>query len=147
MKVILQSDVQNLGKTGTVVKVRDGYGRNYLIPRGLAVVADEGNVARLQHQLKVAQARAAKLLTEAKAAGEKLSAASVTIRAQAGEEGKLFGSVTNRDIADALVAAGFSVDKKQITLGDAIRNLGVFNVGVKLHTDVEASVKVFVIAG
>ena len=147
MKVILQSDVQNLGKTGTVVKVRDGYGRNYLIPRGLAVVADEGNVARLQHQLKVAQARAAKLLTEAKAAGEKLSAASVTIRAQAGEEGKLFGSVTNRDIADALVAAGFSVDKKQIKLDDAIRNLGVFSVGVKLHTDVEASVKVFVIAG
>jgi large subunit ribosomal protein L9 len=147
MKVILQSDVQNLGKTGTVVKVRDGYGRNYLIPRGLAVVADEGNVARLQHQLKVAQARAAKLLAEAKAAGEKLSAASVTIRAQAGEEGKLFGSVTNRDIADALVAAGFSVDKKQIKLDDAIRNLGVFNVGVKLHTDVEASVKVFVIAG
>ena len=148
MKVILQDNVPNLGKVGEIVKVKDGYGRNYLVPNQLAVIADERNVARMEHQRRTADARAQKLLGEAKAVAEKLSQTAVTIRRQAGEENKIFGSVTNRDIADALAAEGFAIDKKQIVVDESIiKNLGVFTVAVKLTPDVSADVKVYVIAG
>jgi large subunit ribosomal protein L9 len=130
------------------VKVKDGYGRNYLVPNQLAVIADERNVARMEHQRRTADARAQKLLGEAKAVAEKLSQTAVTIRRQAGEENKIFGSVTNRDIAEALAAEGFAIDKKQIVVDESIiKNLGVFNVAVKLAPEVTADVKVYVIAG
>ena len=148
MKVILQENVTNLGKVGDIVKVKDGYGRNYLVPNQLAVIADERNVARMEHQRRTADARAQKLLGEAKAVAEKLSQTAVTIRRQAGEENKIFGSVTNRDIAEALAAEGFAIDKKQIVVDESIiKNLGVFNVAVKLAPEVSADVKVYVIAG
>jgi len=148
MKVILQENVANLGKVGEIVKVKDGYGRNYLVPNQLAVVADERNVARMEHQRRTADARAQKLVGEAKALAEKLSQTAVTIRRQAGEENKIFGSVTNRDIAEALAAEGFAIDKKQIVVDESIiKNLGVFNVAVKLAPEVSADVKVYVIAG
>ena len=148
MKVILQENVANLGKVGEIVKVKDGYGRNYLVPNQLAVVADERNVARMEHQRRTADARAQKLVGEAKAVAEKLSQTAVTIRRQAGEENKIFGSVTNRDIAEALAAEGFAIDKKQIVVDESIiKNLGVFNVAVKLAPEVSADVKVYVIAG
>lgn len=145
MKVILQQDVSNLGRLGEVVKVRDGYGRNYLIPRGLAVLADEKNVARIVHMQKIAEAKAARELAEAKAQGEKLGLAAVTIRREAGADGKLFGSVTNRDIADALVAEGYTVDRKQVVVDDSIRAIGKFMVPVKLHRDVSVQVTVYVV--
>jgi len=148
MKVILQENVANLGKVGEIVKVKDGYGRNYLVPNQLAVIADERNVARMDHQRRTADARAQKLVGEAKALAEKLSQTAVTIRRQAGEENKIFGSVTNRDIAEALAAEGFAIDKKQIVVDESIiKNLGVFNVAVKLAPEVSADVKVYVIAG
>ena len=148
MKVILQENVANLGKVGEIVKVKDGYGRNYLVPNQLAVIADERNVARMEHQRRTADARAQKLVGEAKALAEKLSQTAVTIRRQAGEENKIFGSVTNRDIAEALAAEGFAIDKKQIVVDESIiKNLGVFNVAVKLAPEVSADVKVYVIAG
>jgi large subunit ribosomal protein L9 len=148
MKVILQENVANLGKVGEIVKVKDGYGRNYLVPNQLAVVADERNVARMEHQRRTADARAQKLVGEAKAVAENLSQTAVTIRRQAGEENKIFGSVTNRDIAEALAAEGFAIDKKQIVVDESIiKNLGVFNVAVKLAPEVSADVKVYVIAG
>ena len=148
MKVILQENVANLGKVGEIVRVKDGYGRNYLVPNQLAVVADERNVARMEHQRRTADARAQKLVGEAKALAEKLSQTAVTIRRQAGEENKIFGSVTNRDIAEALAAEGFAIDKKQIVVDESIiKNLGVFNVAVKLAPEVSADVKVYVIAG
>ena len=148
MKVILQENVTNLGKVGDIVKVKDGYGRNYLVPNQLAVIADERNVARMEHQRRTADARAQKLVGEAKAVAEKLSQTAVTIRRQAGEENKIFGSVTNRDIAEALAAEGFAIDKKQIVVDESIiKNLGVFNVAVKLAPEVSADVKVYVIAG
>ena len=148
MKVILQENVANLGKVGEIVKVKDGYGRNYLVPNQLAVIADERNVARMEHQRRTADARAQKLLGEAKTLAEKLSQTAVTIRRQAGEENKIFGSVTNRDIAEALAAEGFAIDKKQIVVDESIiKNLGVFNVAVKLAPEVSADVKVYVIAG
>jgi large subunit ribosomal protein L9 len=148
MKVILQENVANLGKVGEIVKVKDGYGRNYLVPNQLAVIADERNVARMEHQRRTADARAQKLVGEAKTLAEKLSQTAVTIRRQAGEENKIFGSVTNRDIAEALAAEGFAIDKKQIIVDESIiKNLGVFNVAVKLAPEVSADVKVYVIAG
>lgn len=145
MKVILQQDVASLGKVGDVVKVRDGYGRNFLIPRGLAAVADEANIGRLNHIKRMAEARSARLLKEASELGNRLSATAVSIRRQAGEDGKLFGSVSNRDVAEALAAEGLNVDRKNIHLDDPIRNIGIFTVPVKLHRDVTASVKVYVI--
>lgn len=145
MKVILQQDLATLGKVGDVVRVRDGYGRNFLIPRGIAAVADEANIGRLDHQKRMAAARSARLLKEATDLGTRLSATAVSIRRQAGEDGKLFGSVSNRDVAEALAAEGLSVDRKDITLADPIRNIGVFSVPVKLHRDVTATVKVYVI--
>jgi large subunit ribosomal protein L9 len=148
MKVILQENVANLGKVGEIVKVKDGYGRNYLVPNQLAVIADERNVARMEHQRRTADARAQKLVGEAKALAEKLSQTAVTIRRQAGEENKIFGSVTNRDIAEALASEGFAIDKKQIVVDESIiKNLGVFTVAVKLAPEVSADVKVYVIAG
>lgn len=145
MKVILQQDVPHLGSIGDVVKVKDGYARNYLVPRGLAVAADERNVAQLEHFKRVAAAKAGRLLEEAKAVAGRLAQTAVTIKQEAGEDNKLFGSVTNRDIAAALEAEGIEVDRRAIQLEEPIRNLGVFTVNVKVHKDVEAPVKVYVI--
>lgn len=145
MKVILQQDVPNLGMVGDIVKVRDGYGRNFLVPRGLAVVADERNVKRLEHQKRQAAAKAAREHAKAVALAEQLSAISVTIKREAGEEGKLFGAVTNREIADLLADEGIEVDRRQIVLEEPIKKIGVFQIPVRLGREVEAHVKVYVI--
>jgi large subunit ribosomal protein L9 len=147
MKVILQEDVANLGQTGQIVKVKDGFARNYLVPRSLALVADERNVKQLQHNMRIAQARAAKVLTAARELAEKLATVAVSIKRESGEEGKLFGSVTNRDIAEALAAEGFEIDRRTIQLDEPIRSIGVFNVQVKLHPEVQTQAKVYVIQG
>lgn len=145
MKVILQEDVKNVGNVGDVVNVADGFGRNFLIPRGLAVLADESNVKRLEHQKRVTAHKRAKLEKQAQELAEKLATAAVSIKRAAGEEDKLFGSVGNRDIAEALEADGFAIDRKNIMLDEPIRNIGVFNVPVKLPMGIKASVKVYVI--
>lgn len=145
MKVILQSDVDNLGATGEVKEVADGFGRNYLLPRGLAVLADERNTRQLEHLRRLAAARRAKELAAAKELAEKIGRTPVSIKRQAGEGDKLFGSVNNADIAEALGAGGIEVDRRHIDLAEPIRNIGVFQVPVKIHRDVEASVKVYVI--
>lgn len=145
MKVILQEDVKNVGNVGDVVNVADGYGRNFLIPRGLAVLADESNVKRLEHQKRVTAHKRAKLEKQAQELAEKLSTAAVSIKRAAGDEDKLFGSVGNRDIAEALEAEGYAIDRKNIVLDEPIRNIGVFNVPVKLPMGIKASVKVYVI--
>ncbi len=106
MKVILQSNVPNLGELGDVVEVKDGYGRNYLIPRGLALLADERNVRRLEHQKRLIAHKKSKLIARSKEMAGRLAETPISIKRQAGEEGKLFGAVTNRDIADALAAEG-----------------------------------------
>lgn len=145
MKVILQQDIPSLGRVGQIVRVKDGYARNYLVPRGLAMVADEHNVQRMGHLKRMASARAAREVADAKVLAERIAATAVSIKREAGEEGKLFGSVTNRDIADAFVAEGFTLDKRTIVLDEPIRNIGVFTVPVKLHRDVTAQAKVYVI--
>ncbi len=147
MKVILQDDVANLGSTGDVLDVADGYGRNYLIPRKLAVLAVAGSTRRVEHQKRVAASRQAKAVASARELAVTLGNTAVSIKRQAAAEDKIFGSVTNADIAEALAIQGVTVDRRHIILKDPIRNIGVFQVPVKILKDVEAQVKVYVIRG
>lgn len=146
MKVILREDVESLGRAGDIVKVADGYGRNYLIPRRLAVRADVRNLRALEHDRRVIESRAQKLRMEAEDLGVKLSSLSLTIPAKAGEEGKLFGAVTSRDIAYALAKAGISIDRKSVLLPEPIKQIGEYRVKVKAGTDIVPEVPVSVVA-
>src|SRR5262245_22012555 len=146
MQVILKEDVSNLGKSGDLVNVKPGYGRNYLIPQGLAVLATEKNVAHLEHEKRIITARNAKLLKDAQAAAERLGAIEVVIQRQAGEDDKIFGSVSTRDIEEAIAEKGMKIDRKKIALAEPIRALGVHTVDVKLARDVVGKLKVWVVA-
>lgn len=146
MQVILREDITNLGRTGEVVTVKDGYGRNYLIPRGLAVLATPRNVKRLGHEQRVIEQRDIKRQKSAEATKEQLEALSLTIAKHTGEEDKLFGSVTTRDIADALKEEGHDVDRRLIQLEQPIKALGVYTVPVKLGREVTAELKLWVVA-
>lgn len=145
LHVILSRDVVKLGKGGEVVKVSAGYARNYLLPQGFALPASEGNVARFEHQKKVAAEKAAKLRGEAQGQAAKLSSVELTIARSVGGEGKLYGSVTARDIEAALKGKGFDVDRKKLTF-DNIRALGTYEVTAKLAPEVTATFKVNVVA-
>jgi large subunit ribosomal protein L9 len=142
MKLILREDVENLGKGGELVEVKPGYGRNYLLPRGLAVVANPKNVRELDHQKAVAQAKAAKLRASAEAVAKRLADTAVTLRRKVGEQDKLYGSVTALDIAEALAARGLQIDRRSIDLAEPLKSLGDFEVPVKLHSDVVGKAKV-----
>jgi large subunit ribosomal protein L9 len=144
MLVILQKEVQNLGDAGSVVKVRAGYGRNFLIPNGFAIPANEGSVRVLEHQKRMAEAIRRKQLAAAQALADQVGKISLTFRREVGDEGKLFGSVTTKDIAEALAAEGVTIDRRSIQLDDAIRALGVVEVAIRLHKDVSAKIRVFV---
>ena len=145
MLVILQKNVPNLGNVGDVVKVKDGYGRNYLVPRGMAVIADQSNRRRMAHQQREADAQRAKTKAEAEALAAKIAETPITIKAKVGEEGKLFGSVTNRDIVETLAEAGVELDRRTLSMGDAIKSTGAFDIQVRLGMDVEATLKVYVV--
>ncbi len=146
MKIILQQEIPRLGSLGEVVDVADGYARNYLIPRGMAVLAHARNVGRLRHEQAVAEAKQDKFLAAANAAAKQLEGAAVTIKRQADDEGdKLFGSVTNRDIAKALLDEGIEVDKRAIDLPEPIKAIGAHTVTIQLFANVSAEVKVYVI--
>jgi len=148
MEVILLENIGNLGGLGDKVDVKPGYGRNFLIPQGKAVPATEDNVAKFEARRAELEAAAAETLAAAAARGEALTAlGAVEIAATAGEEGKLFGSVGTRDIADALTAAGCVVDKAEVRLPEgAIRELGEFEVMIQLHAEVTASVAINIVA-
>jgi large subunit ribosomal protein L9 len=147
MQVILREDVENLGNTGEMVTVKDGYARNYLIPRGLAVLATPRNVRRLDHEKRVIGQRDSKRQKDAQSLKERIEALSLTIAKHTGEEEKLFGSVTNRDIAEALKEeSGLDIDRKAIHLEQPIKSLGVYSVNVKLTRDVIATLKLWVVA-
>jgi large subunit ribosomal protein L9 len=145
VNVVLQKDVDKLGKGGDVVKVSPGYARNYLIPKGLALPASEGNVARFEHIKRIAAERAAKARAEAQALADKISAVELTLTARAGSEGKLYGSITSKDIEMALKAKGFDIDKKKLKV-EHIRATGTYEVSVHLAPEINASFKVTVIA-
>jgi large subunit ribosomal protein L9 len=144
MEVILREDVQNLGTVGDVVKVKPGFARNYLLPRGLAVVADHRNVRVLEHQKRVVADKREHDRRRAQTAAQTLSSTRVTIKARAGEEGKLFGSVTNLDIEKALADQGVTVERRRIRLPEPIKAIGEHVVTVHLGVGVDAQVTVVV---
>ena len=145
MRIILKSEVPNLGQPGDIVEVAPGYGRNFLIPRGLAINASEGSVRQAEHQLKLAEAIKRKKLVVAQELGKKLENLAVSIRRETGDDEKLFGSVTNRDIVEALAAEGVELDRRLVNLEEPIRSIGLFNVPVRLHAEVSANIRVYVI--
>jgi len=145
MQVILKQDVPKLGDAGDIVKVSAGYGRNYLIPRGLAVPATAGGVAQSEHQQRLAEAIRRKKLVGAQAIAEQIEGTAISLRREAGEDDKLFGSVTNRDIAEALEKEGIEVDRRIIHLDEPIRTIGLFTVPIRLHREVTANLRVYVI--
>jgi len=145
MKVILREDVEKLGKAGEVVKVADGYGRNYLIPRNLAALANVRNMKALDHNRRVIETRAKKARKAAEEVASVLATKSVSIAARAGEEGKLFGAVTSRDIAEALAKEGVAVDRKAIQLADPIKQLGDYRVKVRVAANVVSEISVSVV--
>ena len=145
MRVILREDMDNLGAAGEVVTVRDGYGRNYLLPRGLAAKATEKDVAKLEHERRVIAIRAAKTAKELAGQVDKLSQVSVSLARATGEGDKLYGSVTNRDIADQLKRAGVEIDHRMIQLDQAIKALGKYEAPVRLSAGVVATLKFWVV--
>lgn len=145
IKVLLKNDVPSLGTGGEVVRVRPGFARNFLLPRGLAVPATAGNLARVEDLKRQVASQAKQELEQANAAAAKIAGASVSIARAVGEEGKMYGSVTTKDIEDAFGAAGVKIDRKKIVLPEALKTLGTFEVPIKLHSSVTATLKVNVI--
>jgi large subunit ribosomal protein L9 len=145
MKVILLEDVKNLGKSGDAVNVADGYGRNFLIPRKLALGATPQNQRVFENDAKARAKKQEKEKQEAQALAEKLAALSLTISRVAGEDDKLFGSVTNADVAEALAKEGHKIDKRSIELPEPLKALGIFEVPVRLHAQVSGKVKVWIV--
>lgn len=148
MKVILLSDVASLGRKGAVVEVAEGYGRNYLLPRGMAQEASRGALAVLGEQRKASERREAESLAEARALAERLTEAKLVVSVRAGGNGKLFGAVTNADVAGAIERAlGIRIDRHKIELRTQIKNLGTYPVEVKLHKNVVARAAIDVVSG
>jgi large subunit ribosomal protein L9 len=145
MLVVLRENVENLGSTGEVVKVSDGYARNFLLPRNLVVAADEKNIAAIEHHKRTLEKKRQAQMATAKELAKKLEEFSCTISRKVGENDKLFGSVSSSDIADAFKKAGFKVEKRTIILDAPIKALGVHSVTVKLESEVNATVKVWVV--
>ncbi|MGI6148113.1 MAG: 50S ribosomal protein L9 [Firmicutes bacterium] len=146
MKVILQKDVKNLGKKGDVLEVAEGYGRNFLLPRGLAVEANAGNLRQIEQQKKAEAAKNTRELKQAQAVAEKLSGKGLTIRARVGGAGKLFGSITSQELADQLKEQlAVDIDKRKIDLKEPIKSLGSYSVTARIHPEVHVTFKVEVV--
>lgn len=145
IEVILKEDIQSIGKAGDIVKVKPGFARNYLLPQGKAVQAAAGNLKELEHQKRIVSARQSKLKKEAENLAAQLAGLSINIKKEAGEGDKIFGSVTTKEIADALRREKIIIDKKAIALSQPIKQLGIFEVPVRLHAEVTANLKVLVV--
>ena len=146
MKVILKEDVRNIGTMGQILDVADGYARNFLVPKGLAVEANVKNIRALEHAKKTIQEKAKKIRGQAQDLSDKIANMTIVIKAKSGEEGKLFGSVTSMDIAEQMKNQGIAIDKKKIVIEEPIKRLGLYSVGIKLHSDVASQVTLQVIA-
>ncbi|NLM47146.1 MAG: 50S ribosomal protein L9 [Firmicutes bacterium] len=146
MKVILLSDVKALGKKGDIKEVADGYARNFLLPKGLAVEATDGHLKEHQRKKQQDMEKAAQKLAAAKKTAEKMAGLQIEIPVRVGENGRLFGSVTSADLAAALEKKGFAVDKRKLELPETIKSTGVYPVRVKLHPEVEVSLELVVTA-
>lgn len=146
IQVILQQDVDKLGKSGELVRVRPGFARNFLLPRQLAVPATSAAVRRIEHEKQVALAKAEKGKKEARELAAQIDALSIKLTLKAGEDGKLFGSVGTKDLEHAIAAQGVKIDRKKIHLAEPIKQLGSYEIPVKLVSDVGATLKVEVVA-
>jgi large subunit ribosomal protein L9 len=146
MKVILREDVPDLGAVGELVSVKDGYARNYLIPKQLAVLANTKNMRQMDHQKRLIEANKVRVRKEAGDIASQLETVSCTIPMLVGEQDKLFGSVTAKDIEEALQHEGITLSRKRIILDEPIKSLGVYTVDVRLHSEVSAKLKVWVVA-
>ena len=147
MKVILMSNVENLGESGDVVTVKPGYARNMLIPMGLALRASKRNIAVASEQKRVALAKVERENQAMEILAKKLSKVEITIEVKVGEEEKMFGSITNKDIHKELINKGFELDKNQISINEPIKTLGIYHINVKVAKDVTSDVKLYVIKG
>ena len=146
MEVILRENVKDLGKAGQLVRVKPGYARNFLLPKGLAYEATEGNKRRIEGEQKARDAKDTAERDEARRQAQALAGLTVTLTGKAGEEGKLFGSVTAQDVADALAAQGQQVDRRKLELDQPIKTLGFHTIPLRLHPEVQAEVRVQVVA-
>lgn len=145
MKVILRQNYESLGSIGELVDVKDGYARNYLIPRGIAYTALKGNIQALEEEKKIAEKKIRQELSAAESLSAELEKVSVTIPVQVGEEDKIFGSVTTQMIADALKEKGYDIDRRKIEIEETIKSLGIYGINIKLHPKVSAKIKVWVV--
>ena len=145
MKVILRQDHEKLGEAGKVISVKAGFARNFLIPQGFAMMASPQNKKRFENEKKQMNWRKEQEKRKSEELAKVLENVSCTITVQVGEEDKLFGSVTSQNIAESLESQGYTVDKRKIELEEPIKSLGIYSVPIKLHTDVEAKVKVWVV--
>lgn len=145
MKIILRKDIAKVGKKGEIAEIKRGYARNYLIPKGMAIEASASNMKIYEQERLAEQRQALKEKNSAEELAAKLNKVSVTATVQVGEEDKVFGAVTNQHIADLLNEKGFEIDRKKIILDEPLKALGVFDVPVKLHSEVEAKIKVWVV--
>ncbi|MBI4526407.1 MAG: 50S ribosomal protein L9 [Deltaproteobacteria bacterium] len=146
MEVILKEDIAKLGQMGEVVRVRDGYARNFLLPRGMVLIANKKNLRAFEHEKQVIAAKRDRLVKQAQTLAERLSALSLVIPAKTGEEGRLFGSVTNMDIEKALREKGFEIERRKIQLADPIKTVGDYEIPVRLAIDVTATLKLAVVS-
>jgi len=145
MEILLRQDYKGLGSAGDIVRVKDGYARNFLIPKGIAYLASDSSKRQYENEIKQQAWRLNKDKKNAEELAKKLETVSCTITVQVGEEDKMFGSVTSQNIAEVLEAQGFAVDKRKILLEEPIKSLGIYSVPLKLHPEVEATVKVWVV--
>lgn len=145
MKVILKENVENLGRTGDLVNVSEGFARNFLLPRKLVVVAQEGNIKMIENQKKLLEKKRLANRAEAEKLAEALAKVSITLARKVGENDKLFGSVTALEIAEALKAQGFSVERRMVQISHPIKTLGIHNVNVALEAGIDVSIKVSVV--
>ena len=145
MQLILRTDVMNLGKRGDVVKVAPGYGRNYLLPHGLAYEFSQANIKRVDKERRTLQVRLGKEREEATDLAKRIAGLSCTIVRKVGESDTLYGSVTNADVAEALHKEGYSIDKRKIVLEDPIKALGIYTVPIRIHPEVTGELKVWVV--
>lgn len=145
MKVILKKDVESLGTAGNIIEVKDGYARNYLIPKGLALKADQRNLKILEEEQKRIKLKLNKDKKNAELLAQKLNGVSCTATVAVGEEDRVFGSVTSQNIADLLKEKGFDIDRRKILLDEPIKALGIYDIPIKLHSEVEAKIKLWVV--
>lgn len=146
MRIILREDVSTIGKIGDIIDVSDGYARNYLLPKKLAIEANKKNIREFEHYKNAMLRKAEKVKQASQSVADRLASTTLTIKATSGNDGKLFGAVTNIDIAEALKAEGFEIDRKKISLEEPIKRLGTHSATVKLHPEISSQVSVEVIA-